>query len=108
MMDCFQFCFNSAFKFNLRRYTKVDRTPIDLPFTCDGCANYILTTRHNCGGCEAGPRGRRHRVCACVYGYSGTLRVNGHVYAVFQGISNGGQRVSNLRRSISQALATTI
>lgn len=30
----------------------VDRTPIELPFTCDGCAAYILTARHNCGGCE--------------------------------------------------------
>ena len=30
----------------------IDRTPIELPFTCDGCGNYILTARHNCGGCE--------------------------------------------------------
>jgi hypothetical protein len=30
----------------------VDRTPIELPYTCDGCGNYILTTRMSCGGCE--------------------------------------------------------
>ena len=30
----------------------VDRTPIELPYTCDGCHNYILGTRYNCGGCE--------------------------------------------------------
>ena len=30
----------------------VDRTPIQLPYHCDGCGNYILTVRHNCGGCE--------------------------------------------------------
>lgn len=30
----------------------VDRTPIELPYTCDGCGNYILAARHNCGGCE--------------------------------------------------------
>ena len=30
----------------------VDRTPIQLPYHCDGCGNYILTVRHSCGECE--------------------------------------------------------
>ena len=30
----------------------VDRTPIELPFHCDGCGNYILTTRMNCAACS--------------------------------------------------------
>ena len=29
----------------------VDRTPIELPFHCDNCGHYILTTRYNCGKC---------------------------------------------------------
>ena len=29
----------------------VDRTPIELPFHCDNCGHYILTTRYKCGKC---------------------------------------------------------
>ena len=29
----------------------VDRTPIELPFHCDNCGHYILTTRYNCVKC---------------------------------------------------------
>jgi hypothetical protein len=78
MTDCFQFCFNFAFKFNLRRYSVVNAvTDHPLALSAAGCVMHVLAfdgayleaaTEVNIVDVPAGGRADFLLVCAAAAG----------------------------------------
>ena len=86
----------------------VDRTPIELPFHCDNCGHYILTTRYNCGKCadydlcEACFEARQNDKKMCPHKHHASHFVVAAVDELFHqaegGQSEGGEEETDARK----------